>query len=757
MTRKTSSAKARSPLVTPRYMFGTAKRGWPCLVLFLILFILFYTLIPVLSLPRLRLSILNDAGYQSTLWTHEDILNSLTDIASAMMTTYVVLSAASAIFAGVYFMQFMQNRTSAGFYHSLPERRSGHFISVIFSSFAVYFIASVVNLLLSLLIFACHGFLYFELLPIFFSGLGYGIFYFIVFLSVAMLAGVISGNRVIHTIMTGFILFALPVVYVSAMLLLRHGVQYLETTELMGSIKVLSLLSPFFRVIYVLSPLSSNGSVWPMIIFDAVMSAAFFALAYFAYSKRKIERSGNPIIFAPLGEIIKYVIIGPTAVLFSEFFDLFGSGMLGFAAGLILSYMLCNTVLNRSAKAMFSHWRGMLIYSASMIALSLVLSLGCFGIFDYAVPVAGKISIELYTNGVNSSQEIVISDRDDIEKVRDTMKDLTNAFRSGNGMLDHYSSFDFMNDPESYARYATLSITYTSPFGIEIPYTYNSVAYELTAPLIDIMLENQTNDVLPGSNNPYFFDINMDMKLAGAHFVDNLSQYFEENGEENAEQYRDRMTDARIVLSDSIKNTAKNEIMPHATKGYQNFTVGYASLNYRSSSATGGDYWNYVPITVSDLSAIGSYIDKNGLTQPVIDSTDLPMFFNYNECGFIFKLSEDEYFDSLAKTIERIVVYNRKTGEKTSYTGDEIRAILPSLAAVDRNDISTFTKTDPDYNILIEARGASLYTDYDYEKYEMSEAYPDVDVDMYPDTYETNEIKTYITWFLEGQAPDFVR
>ncbi len=769
MTQKMSPNKKRAPLVTWRYMAGTARRGWPLFVLFLIMFLLVYTLWTAINLQNLT-----------------EIYN-VRRLVSTLNVLFSNLSALSAIISGIYFMQFIQSKTSAGFFHSLPERRSGHFISVIFSSFAVYLAASLSSYILSFLLLALSGALYAEILPTLLLIPVLGIFYFIVFLSVTVLAGVISGNRVIHAIMTAFLLFAAPVVFITAMLLLWDGVRFLNVSEMIYSLDTLKWLSPFFRAIYVLDG-DTGFPAWILILFDAVLAAVGFFLAYYAYENRPIERSGNPIVFPVLPEIIKYIIIGPTAVLSSKFFELFedGWGVFGFIVGLVLSFMLCNTVLYRSARAMFSHIRGMLIYSGALIVAVLILSFGCFGIFDYMVPVADSIEVNFSSNSYGGGGAIV-SDPAEIAAVRRAVSQMNGQLRNRGaygGDADVYA-----DSIERAERTESLHINYKTPFGFELSYSYSDLPYEYIAPLAETILEvygdgSGYSDYLKNSTRLY---LNINMMLPASSIFDSIPEGTEAAssvpddeempgaswewlagitpGDNTADTYRGALTkayasgDIYCWRGQTLENDPISEvILPSGREYFQHFSMGSLSAEGKNTGYDGNIYSNLVdmadlPLFPSSLSKIGDAFDRTLVLSKNFQCSSIPFYVGDAFDG-VFSLSEDEYFDALAETIESIEVYNKKTGGRTIYTDDQVRSMLPSLAAVRATDISPFTATDDDYNVMVVAK--SLDDRYDWG----SQYVFDDDGTYTGDTGDGEGEFKYlysITWFLEGQVPDFVR
>ena len=796
MTQRASSNNPkRSPLVTLRYMFGTAKRGWALIVLFFIAFLLIYTVQAMMSLSSLRSAF----DYLAGTYTREEMVERVGNRTTMLWTTFTVLSSISAIFAGCYFMSFMHNKVSAGFYHSLPERRSGHFISAVFGAVVTYLTAAVSNFVLVFLVYAANGFLYKEIVPMLFIMLGCGVFYFLVFLSITVLAGAVSGNSVIQAMMTGFFIFFLPAVYFSSMLLLSYGsdigaVRYLNVDRLLTDPDAYKWLSPLFREAFVLS---GEGYVslpgYAMIIIDVIVLAAAFALAYYAYSKRPIERSGSSIIFGWLGETVKYIIIAPCAVCLSYIFGALSYGndliwnILGFIAGLVISYMLCNTIINRSAKAMFTHVKGMLIYSAVLVVFTCVLVSGLFGVPDRMVPNTDELTVYL------SGQVVTFTDKDEIATVRDAMKEFVSELRDNRSsdidyryeftnkyesqyadtMPDYIAQFDQYAD--SMSRKLYLSVKYKNLLGMTLSYDYGSADYAYANKVIEALLSCDSYMKQLSPANPLELNyIGMGFAMSTSHVINNKNAEIFEYADIDALRGRFIMTNMNVGLYDysteskNAVDTVMTDIFtPHTLDYFQRHAIGWVDISRITPS---GHYAGDISQTLyfDDLKEFAGrakfLFDKISLDN---FTDDFNIWMNTGSVSLtsLLSMSYDEYLDGIAESIDEISVYDRKTGTSKVYTGKDVREIIPHLAAISSSSISPLTRTDGDHVVLVKARDYSyryMMSDYDYYDkyngvdygYEEGSAYYDTDEQW----YKVTDCNTYyVTWFLEGDVPEFLK
>ncbi len=772
MTQKTLSSERRPHIVTGRYMFDKAKRGWSVALLFFIAFALFFTIQAMVELSAFSKS------FHEADWSHAEAVERIKDFISALRLTFVVLSALSAIFAGCYFFAPMHNKTSAIFFHSLPERRSGHFISAIFASAVTFFIGAVSNFVLTFLIFAANGFLFVEVIGQLFGVLLWGSFYFIVFLSFTMLAGSFSGTTPIHAIMTAFLLFFIPATYLSLMLLLSHNISYLDISSMMFNVEAYNWMSPVFRALYVI--LNNKGfttTVWTVVLIDAIVTVGVFALAYYAYKKRPVERTGTPIIYAPLSETVKYIIIGPSAVFMSEIFSAFFGyysdiwSIFGFVLGLLLVYMLCNTVLNRSAKAMFSHKRGMLVYSAAACIAAFIFSTGFFGILEYAVPISDKLTVDL------GEISVTITKNDDVKRVREAIKGYVSLLKSGD---DEYNSLYHIEDgvhSEVYDKYGeawdellnnkrsgSFSVTYGSILGMPIKYRYHSVTHGDMKPIIDALLEC---DELYDSITPDFSlsaDINMDFLASSSLFLTDDAEMAVEK-----EKLQDIATKVNHTESGEVNHiegsyevgffgqTLAELMTPKSKEFFQRQVIGSLSTDIASRDSVYGyrpSFPRYFPLYFDDFEKILDVAASSRRTTSKTYLYDLGsiLYFEADDRTPLASLSYNEYIDALSKTISAIYVLDWETKEVKTFEGSDIKKLLPSLASVNGQDISPLTKTDTRYTVGI------LYKTVEHGTLSFTGDDAEAEADAYPltsDLIVSDRLST--TWFLEGEVPELVK
>ena len=787
-------------LVTPRYMIGTAKRGWAVGVLFFVAFLLLFTVQAMMELSGLRDTInyhLNTSEHLSRAW----IVSQLSDYVRMLRATFVLLSGISAVFAGGYFMSFMHNKVSAGFYHSLPERRSGHFISAIFGAVVTYLAAALTNYILVFFIFIVNGFLYTEITTALLSIFWYGIFYFAVVLSISVLAGAVSGNSAIHTLLTLFLIFFLPALYLSCMALMASfgsAFRYLSARSLMFDIEIYKWLSPFFRAIYILLYADEDMIATPefvIILVDILMTALTFALAYIAYKKRPIERSGTPIIYGWLSETVKYIIMAPSAVFLAFIFDELSGGIwtfIGYLAGLVIAFMLCNTILNRSAKAMFSNAKGLLIYTVAFSVFAGILLSGFWRLPDYAVPNSDKITLYL------SGWELTFTDKDEISLLRRAMKDTVNNLRESEeaGYTVYQSShyYDYFYDDgryvdasdEEYEKYFEraaedmtrsigLSVNYKTFTGAQLRYYYSNINYSDASPLLSALLQcdsfiDMISPKLDG--DLYFLNMSLDLVSSTSHIANtNKDALINTAG---LGSLRDKIMEINSSLEsdflytpkDKVKKMLSDSLSPGSIDYFQRQAVGKIGLGYKTGT---NSYYDF-----SQTLYYGDLQRLSGDVRKIFGNEGFKFGYNYYEesryidfgaieLDALTSVSFEKYCDYMSDSIEEIKVYNKKTDQIKVFSRSQIREIFPYLAAIREYYISPLTRTDSDYVVLLKVKNTKeTYKYYDYIDHifiDGEEYYVDEYGNMHTADEDVEIIDTheyYITWFLEGQVPGFI-
>ncbi len=295
-----------------------------------------------------------------------------------IMVLNLIFMYALAVYFGIVTLGYMMKRKSAHFYHALPEKRETLYFTSIASSLFCVAAAGIVNLVIAAGELAIFGVGYPEVYSAF---LAYAVNNTLVFLStyaIVVFAGTVSGNRIVQFLMTVVIMLYPFATYMSV-LYMRQLYEFYFYAEYFMQIDFVQWLTPFA---YVINNYDSYVSISTVVLaLVATVLLLFFGLLI--YKKRAIENSEKTIVFKKLGSVLKYMFMFPITVFAGMFFvsisDNKAALVFGFISGALLSFMLFNTILEKTPKAMFKNFKGLLIF---LLAFAVFAAVVCFDVFD---------------------------------------------------------------------------------------------------------------------------------------------------------------------------------------------------------------------------------------------------------------------------------------------------------------------------------------------------------------------------------------
>ena len=295
------------------------------------------------------------------------------------MTFHLVMMFLLGIYFGIITLGYMMKRRSAHFYHALPQSRETLYTTSVVSALICAMLGGAINLVIALSEIAAHSMFVPEVLGVFFTLLGKNIVYFLVAYSITVFAGSFSGNGLVQFLMSLVILFYPVVTYAGIVLMRALNTRYFWTEYYYGQ-DILQWLSPAF---YAGWNYWGEFKLFPTLL--ALLVCAALLLGGMAiYRRRAIENSERPILFKPLGEVLKFMLMFTVTMFAGLFFyaigDSFFHMFFGFVCGAVLSFMLFNTILAKSPKAMFKGVKGLIVFA---ITFALFVTVVGFDIFNY--------------------------------------------------------------------------------------------------------------------------------------------------------------------------------------------------------------------------------------------------------------------------------------------------------------------------------------------------------------------------------------
>ncbi len=308
-----------------------------------------------------------------------------------IMVLNLVFTFAFAAYLGVITLGYMMKRRSAHFYHALPAKRETLYLTSITSALLCAAIGALVNLCIATVELFVFDVAIPEVMTLFVTCLFKNLIYFITTYAITLFAGSFSGNGLVQVLMTLVIMLYPIATYYGALLLRGMFATYFNVSYFLDN-KVIEWFSPFA---YVIVNYFEEIRILPTII--ALLVAVALTLGgNEIYRRRAIENSEKPIVFKKLGSVLKYMLMF-TVTLFAGifFYAISNEGIpnmiFGFVCGAVLSFMLFNTILEKTPKAMFKGIKGLAIFLAAFTVYSLIFCFDVFNMDDY-IPSEKQIS-----------------------------------------------------------------------------------------------------------------------------------------------------------------------------------------------------------------------------------------------------------------------------------------------------------------------------------------------------------------------------
>lgn len=730
-------------LVTGSYVKYRIKRSWAVMLLcFIAMF--FCTVVPFLI----------SADYYAERYetqTAEKFIRSFTSYFKENAIYCVIISGGLAVAAGCASLSYLHNKVSAGFFHATPEKRSGHYIASLVSAIVDFALPFVANMLILTLAVAANGLLFRFVSVLLLKITLLCLFAYLIVLSVCYLAGMLTGTGAIHVIFTAYLLFILPVAVFSVAWWIGDNTSYLSFDALEYVFNRFILLSPVIRLghVFMLTFSDAPYSIGiGSLVIDLILMPSTFVGAYLLYKKRPIESTGTPVIYRKLSETVKYSVMLPMAFLGAIIFYEMGDGdawlIFGFFTGIILTFMLMNTVLHRTTKAMFSGLKGLGIFTVCAIAVFVTACTAVFGTVDYIVPQAKTITVHL-----DGSESITITDEKYVEAFRKEMKEFNKALKNDPDSVIYQEHLAYVEDSkfdveitDSYNGYYTgddieailkknvrtsnFYVYYTDAFGAETRFHYHNVHLTAISDIKALLTEKSSGEVI---NN---IDINSE------NFYANLSLYFYVNRQD---LYRainsDPILKEKLGYIESISEYSEHDydycLITAEYRVDQNYAQKYIEfIEAKSKKSTDvtpkqsignmhtylGDYqkgYNETyPVYFDDLSVLESLIENESALK--CEYINLAITNSQSQYTDNISVSEDssliplildcyssDYVRKFADDVSSVFVYDRSANKITQITKkSEIVDIIGRCAQISSiARLSSFTRTDLNYVLYV--------------------------------------------------------
>jgi len=404
-TNAAARKKLRLPKMHELFSFGyykmNVRQQWP---LFMVFAIALFFAIPVVIL----------FGVQDVSVRYPIALKYDNVIEAVTIASYII-SICAGLFASTAVTRDFMKQNSAGFVHALPIRREGQLLVRLAAGVTVYLAAYALNLVLGILVSILVGasaYLGMMFPPVFTSLM---IFLFIYTLNTA--SGMLCGTSITQFILTALTMVVPPLTYFMTIAWIQEHVWEFWAGWYTSEDK--TSVFPGMRLIFTIADGNTFGIIDYLVF--GVLSLLLIAVSVVLYRMRVNERSGDAAMFGIVGPIVKYVSMVPAALIGGIFFFEAASGdsaevlwwMFGWVCAALLTFMLVNAVVYRSAGAVMKGIKWAPIFAVTFLVLNILIMGDAANLSGYVPNPSTLSSVTLRID----SMDIVLKDKDNLRAV----------------------------------------------------------------------------------------------------------------------------------------------------------------------------------------------------------------------------------------------------------------------------------------------------------------------------------------------------
>ncbi len=650
-------------------IFNTLKRKWTSMLLIAI--IMFFALpVPIMMM----FSMMSDAVVESNYEKLEMMVEWSKNIRLVLIPIMSVLG----VIVCCIMLSYLHKKVTIDFYHSLPIKRGKLFASQLISGYIILLVPTLLMYAAALLTILFGAGMSFDILAYSLLAIGEAIIYSLLFYALCSIVGVVTGVTAVHLILTAVAIFIVPLIYAVSVAFFEIFVDNMWSSWYLND-EVLSKLTPVIRFCINFDRLSPSE-----IIAYVIVTILLFVVAYFICLNYKSERSENSVIFPILGEVIKYSVVFPMTLagglLFYYMMNSAVWTIFGMICGGLLTFMLANTVLHKSAKAMFRGLKGAGIYAAVVAVWMLLCMNNIFGINSSIPKSLSKVEFMISDN----TYMFTFTDKEVMEAIRQLYEksDEPNS-------KDINTTENYWDDYYIYDLYTRLDL--------------NIVFY-------------------PSIGTPMAKDVTLYNKNGVIDLIKTIL-----NSKEFSDQYRQVIESLSFTNGASYMNLGYSYSFGEQTLRYYDYDI----LNYNGELKN--EFKNLKNALVSDLSNVnfdsfqnqiyGTFAPKRNIPKNMYSPLNriyIPISFGMkNTTELLYKagcsnVAPDEYVKELSKVISSMSVIDLRTGEETEITDTNDRyEILSRLALIGtsyNSDICQLTFVDTNYMVHYDIE--YTYADY---------------------------------------------
>lgn len=321
-------------------------------------------------------------------YTAAELLARQIDCVQSTMGLNLALALILGVYFGVVTCGYMMRRRSAYFWHALPQKRETLYTTSVVTSLCCAALGTLASLVFTLAVLGAKG-ADAAVFGFFFLYFAKNLLWFLVAYAITVFAGSFSGSGVIQVLMS-FVITFYPLALYAGLLMLRGLYSPYFAQDYYYELPFVKWLCPVY---YAAAHFDDGFAAVPTVC--AMLAVLLLLLgALCIYRRRAIEHAEKPIVFAGLGSVLKYLMVFIVTVYAGLFFEAVSGGgwiIFGFVSGGLLSFLLANTVLEKSPKAMFKGWRGLIVFAVAFALFFVAWSSDVFHTID-RVPEAENVT-----------------------------------------------------------------------------------------------------------------------------------------------------------------------------------------------------------------------------------------------------------------------------------------------------------------------------------------------------------------------------
>lgn len=408
--------------ITPRTYFGfLVKQNWPVMVTNLIILVLL-NIIPLYMFVG-----------DGDILTLSDVklAQRMTDFAQDMRIVNVIVGSIMAVIWGCGCMSYINSKSNVHFYHSIPLTRTKLYVYESLTKFVCYLIPFAFSTLLSIIIMGVRVMWDWWVVGVQLSGFVYTVAYFVLYYCIVVFAASFTGTTFSRILNAGLVVFLPSGILMCLFVIFNYSSLYSNYDLFLET--AINILLP---VRTVLVTLDEYTNVAQELLLAVVVGIVLWLLGALIYKFRKSELSGTPVISKVAAGVIKYTCMFCASVVGGMFFEAIASGtgwfICGALIGALLSFMLVNTILTKSAKQMFRGLPGFGVFCAAFLSVFLLVGIDLVGMDRYVPPTSFVKYIHVSVDDV----ELDVRDRTDVERLTNAVDTYIDAYPSQEHLPD---------------------------------------------------------------------------------------------------------------------------------------------------------------------------------------------------------------------------------------------------------------------------------------------------------------------------------